>query len=186
MDLNKKLELSKVIKSVASIYNKPLDIGAIEMMISLFEGYDLEKIKSAYKHFMSTAKASHFPMPGQIIEILNPTLSNEAKANQIARMIPEAISKFGWSNPSEAKEYIGEIGWHIVQSKGGWLDVCNYHGSEWDVGTFHAQARDSAKSILEASALGLHSQAIGYSEKNQFAIENDSLKKLTSSIQKNI
>jgi hypothetical protein len=186
MDLNKKLELSKVIKSVASIYNKSLDIGAIEMMIDLFEGYELEKIKSAYKHFMSTAKASHFPMPGQIIEILNPSLSTEAKANQIARMIPEAILKFGYPNPTEAKAYIGEIGWQIVQSKGGWFDVCNYHGDVWDAGTFHAQARDSAKAIIEASALGLHRQAIGYSEKNQFAIENNSIKKLTASIQKDI
>jgi len=186
MGPNEKHELSKIIKSLGSLYNKNLDINSIEMMINLLNKYDFEKVKLAYENYLSGPKGNFFPMPNQIIEILNPSLSNDAKANQIARMIPEAISKFGWNNPSEAKEYIGEIGWHIVQSKGGWLDVCNFHGSDWDVGTFHAQARDSAKAIIEASSLGLHRQAIGYSEKNQFAIENDSLKKLTSSIQKNI
>ena len=187
MTPNEKLELSKIIKSLGNLYNKNLDINSIEMMINLLKQYEFEKIKLAYETHLSGPKGNFFPMPNQIIEILNPSLSTEAKANQIARMIPEAISKYGYPNPSEAKTFIGEIGWQFVQSKGGWFEVCNYHGNLWDAGTFFAQARDSAKAIIEASAIGLHKQAIGYSEKNQFIeSKNDDLKKLMSSIHKDI
>lgn len=171
---------------IAMLYEKELPAHFLNKMIDEIKDLSADNVLKALKAFRTNNKNKTWPRPSDIRALINPSLSVETQANQIARMIPEAISKFGWPNPDEAKAYIGEIGWQIVQSKGGWVDVCNYHGNEWDVGTFHAQARDTAKSIIEASALGLHKQAIGYAEKNQFSIDKLDLKKLTSSLQKDI
>ena len=171
---------------IAMLYEKELPAHFLNKMIEEIQDLDSHSILKALRVFRCDNKNKTWPRPADIRSLLNPTLSIETKAEQVANSIPLAIKKYGWASPSEARKYMGEVAWRIVETHGGWLDVCSKHGVDLDVGVFHAQARDSAKAIIKASELGQENVAIGYAEKNQFAIDNIDLKKLTSSLQKDI
>lgn len=43
---------------------------------------------------------------------------------QIAERIVRGMQLFGAYKNEEAKEYVGELGWKIVQNNGGWQEMC--------------------------------------------------------------
>ena len=155
-------------------------------MLEEISDLSADSVLRSLKAYRLNNKNKTWPRPADIRSILNPSLSVETQAEQAANLIPLAIKKYGWAQPSDARKYMGEVAWRIVETHGGWIDVCSKHGVELDAGVFHAQARDSAKAIIKASELGLENAAIGYAEKNQFAIDNPDLKKLSSTLQRDI
>ncbi|WP_289460478.1 hypothetical protein, partial [Klebsiella pneumoniae] len=75
-------------------------------------------------------------------------LSPATKAQEVSGRIREAISKFGYANQQDAREYIGSLGWKVVERFGGWIYLCENHGLDLNPLTFFAQARDSVISII--------------------------------------
>ena len=53
-------------------------------------------------------------------------LANEETESNllIADKIVQAMSLFGGYRNDEAKKFIGEIGWKVVQNNGGWQEMC--------------------------------------------------------------
>jgi hypothetical protein len=51
-------------------------------------------------------------------------LSDEEVGQEVAARIQGAISKFGWNNFKMAEEFIGPIGWAVIQQSGGWSRIC--------------------------------------------------------------
>ena len=52
----------------------------------------------------------------------------------------------------DAKAYLGEIGWALVQLRGGWENLCQIQNDE--IGITTAQLRESAKALLNRKKRG--------------------------------
>lgn len=151
MNQNERSQLANVILTTAKYYNKPVDRDMISMMVDDLSEFDFEKIMVAYKTFRLSPENKFFPLPAQIISIVKPTPSSELLSREIASRITGAVTKFGYSNTLLAKEFIGELGWKVVERKGGWSYICENLGLSLDPGTFEAQARELAKTELVKS-----------------------------------
>ncbi len=112
---------------------------------------DLDPIlcMSAYERYRRNPANRTFPLPAQIREIVNPEefVSVETKARETAARICGAVSKFGWNNWAEAKNYIGPEGWAVVDRIGGWQHICESLGLKFNPTAFQAQLRDQLEGV---------------------------------------
>lgn len=100
-----------------------------------------------------------FPTPFMLKPFVENKPNPEQLAHEIASRIRFAISEFGWSSTEKAKEYIGSVGWQIVQRSGGWQYLCENHGVKLQPLTYFAQCRDLAKNILELNEKEVDSES---------------------------
>lgn len=145
----------------------------INVLFKYFGGEGVEIILGAIDRYIADAKNKIFFSPATLRPYLHPELSPEAKANEVASRIRSAIGKFGWCNPREARDYIGELGWMIVQRSGGWQHLCENHGLDINPLTFHAQARDQAKALQESAQLGVFDRPIQIEHRDPDQALND-------------
>lgn len=144
-----KKEITRIYDLTCKAFDKSLDRDVLKLQIEDLSDLDFNAIVQALHEYRKNPKNSFWPKANKIREIINPQFSPEAQANVIASKIREAISRHGWSNKNAAMELIGPIGWEIVERSGGWNYVCENHGLDLNPLTFHAQARDLAKSLIE-------------------------------------
>lgn len=103
---------------------------------------------SGFDRFIKSG-AKSFPTPFMLKSYIENKPNPDQLAHEIASRIRFAISEFGWSSTEKAKNYIGSVGWQIVERSGGWLYLCENHGLKLQPLTYFAQCRDMAKTILE-------------------------------------
>ena len=94
-----------------------------------------------------------FPAIDDIRELVDPTIDPIDDAREVASLVVEAIAKYGWTNPREAKAHVGEIGWILVERMGGWVSLCENTMAD-NLGTLQAQFRDLAGSIIRRHQAG--------------------------------
>jgi hypothetical protein len=146
--------VKEMIILTANYYQRTLNQPVLEMYLEDLEGHDEEKIVQAYKTYRKDPRNKSFPLPAQILDIMNPQVSTDAQAQEIAGRITESISKFGYTGGAQAKAFIGEIGWSVVQRFGGWAEICRDHGVNIQPGQFFAQTRDMIKAKIEINKAG--------------------------------
>lgn len=156
MNQTERDEIGKALSRAAVFYDRTdLDKQKISMMIDVIEDAYPEagtvQILSAIKSYRDDQKNSFFPAPAKLAPYLRPTISKESQAQEIASRIIESVPKFGYTKTGYhlAKDYIGSIGWVVVQRFGGWQPLCEDLGSKIQITTFLAQAREIIKSQLE-------------------------------------
>ena len=149
MNLEQRKTVGVTLSYLCEYYNKTLSKPALSMMVEDLSDLPFEEVMKAIQSVRRDPKITQFPLPAKIREIINPTQSLDGIANETASRIRAAITKFGWPNPEDAKSYIGDLGWKIVERAGGWMYVCENHGLDLNPLTFHAQARDQAKALVE-------------------------------------
>lgn len=160
-------KLKEVITLTAAYYGFNLRPEVLLMYVEDLADYPENDVIAAYQSYRKNPKNRVMPLPAQIIGLLNPELSPDAKAIEVANRIRSAIGKYGWPNPNDARAYIGELGWKVVERAGGWNYICENHGLDLNPLTFFAQSRDSAKSILESANVGEFDRPIGIELKEQ-------------------
>lgn len=166
---------------LAQMYGKDLQPMTLKIMLDAVDDLEASSVVNALHEWTRTSKSSRHPLPAEIRTIVKPELSPDAVANEAASRIRAAIAKHGWANPTEAREYIGDLGWKIVERCGGWLYICENHGVELNPLTFHAQARDQAKAIIESAELGRFDRPIGIpapKENRMLDLAKNTIKKL--------
>lgn len=146
---DEKNKLSSIYAATCKAFDKVLEPEVLKMQIEDLSDLTFEQISIALKKYRNDEKSITWPRASKIRAIINPTLSIDSSANEAASRIREAISKFGWCNSLEAQKFIGELGWAIVERFGGWSYLCQNHGLDLNPLTFHAQARDTIKAVLE-------------------------------------
>lgn len=92
-----------------------------------------------------------FPLPSQLRAIANG--NDEDYALESSLKIINAISRFGWPNPGDARKFIGELGWSVVLAYGGWETICKTIDSADKIGIFQTQFKKSAEMMLTRSRL---------------------------------
>ena len=143
------MRLKEVILLTANYYGRTLNEQVLGMYADDLAGYDEGRVIEAYKTFRRNPKNKTFPLPAQIIEILEPQISVDTQAHEIVSRIVQSISKFGYVGHRHAQPFIGEVGWAVVRRLGGWEYLCREHGDSINPGQFYAQTRELIKSQLE-------------------------------------
>ena len=145
------MNLKKVIVLTASYYSKDLSRELLELYCADLADLDENSCIEAYNIYRKNPKNRTFPLPSQIREIVNPkqNISDERLAAEIAGRVSGAIVKFGWANPSDAKAFIGETGWAVVERRGGWSYICQNVGLSINPGVFEAQVRNQVETALK-------------------------------------
>lgn len=177
MSPNELIELKKGIVYMAAYYGRDLKDGVVQMMASDLEDLPYKEVAAAYQAYRRNPKNKTMPMPAEIRGMIQPIVNHDAKARDVASRIPHAITRFGHSNPEEARAYIGEVGWDIVQSSGGWSYLCQNHGVNIDPGQFMAQTRDRLRDRFEYGKDAIQAQVIEHRPKEErLMIERDTQK----------
>jgi len=152
-------EIKRVILEEAAMYNSQLSELTLRMWSQEYQNIPPEKLREAYRSIRKGRR--QIPLPADVFDALKPEAAPEAQAIESVNRILLAINRFGYPNPTEAKEFIGELGWLVVKDYGGWDSLCANMGVEYSEQTFRAQARESIKSKMNLAKAGVLNQPIG-------------------------
>ncbi len=95
------------------------------------------------------------PMPADVRAKIKPGFSSpRALATETVGKIIAAVTKYGYTNQDQAKEYIGTLGWEIIKMQGGWPEVCRRLGDELPVGVAQAQWINLGEALIEGGRVG--------------------------------
>lgn len=148
-------EVGIVIALTAQYYGRELKKEVVAMMVSDLEDLSMVDVLRAYNSYRKDGRNRNFPLPAQIREIIEPEINPETASREISSRIMEAVHKFGYARGEDAKEFIGRIGWTVVESFGGWDYICKNLGLDLSMQTFNAQCRDLIKGrFIHGDSLG--------------------------------
>lgn len=147
-------QIQVLLIALAEYYQKPLTENQLVMYAEDLSRFESEKVQAAMYTYRNNPKNKFFPIPAQLIEVLEPEIDPSLQAIEISARIWQAIANFGWPNPEGAKDFIGEIGWHVVTRMGGWPSLCD-QVMQSDGGMLRAQMREMAKATMERQKLGM-------------------------------
>lgn len=151
-DLERK-ELKKLIVATAMYYGQEIADEVLSLFVEDLADLPFASVARAIGELRRDPKTTRFPLPAVIRERLMPSQNPEGEARECASRISWAVSKFGSHRSTEAKEFLGEIGWAVVTRHGGWLRVCE-ELNERTKGQFMAQWRDLALTLAERAKAG--------------------------------
>lgn len=129
------------------------------------EPYGYENASKALTILMNEVKSWQMPTPKQITDKIEMKASPLEAANQIVGKIFESVSRFGYMQATETKEYVGTIGWEVIKQFGGWSHICQELGLSLDKASSRAQMRDLALSLLNKGSSAITS--LEYEDKKQ-------------------
>ena len=142
-------KLKEMILLVHEYYHRgyPLSDQVLLMYASDLADLNEARCIEAYQRWRRNPANTRAPLPAQIREIVNPEefVAVETQARELAARIVGAIPKFGWCNAKEARLYVGEVGWRIVERHGGWQYLCENVGTIINPAVLQAQMRDQAE-----------------------------------------
>lgn len=148
MNQEERLAIGKMWLALAGMYGKEIDAAALKIMLDAVSDLDSKRIAHALMDWAQNSKQNRHPLPADVRSFVKPETDKDAASREAASRVSTAVSKFGYTNPEEARAFVGELGWHIVERHGGWSYLCQNLGVTIDLTTFHAQARDLAKATL--------------------------------------
>lgn len=113
--------------------------------------YDDEALCDALRRLRRTA--TRFPTVGEIESLLGvaqplgaeQTIDMQAKL--LATKINECFGVFGYTDPTGARERIGEVGWAALGGTRGWIELCHLD-SKNDLTNRLAAIREAAKALM--------------------------------------
>ena len=145
------VKIQEAIANALYLYNRPVNKALIltyeEALDDIKEHLVLEAIKSLVKSekFMFT--------PAQIRDKIIGSPSEKDIGRNLAMKINQAIAKFGYPSPNQAREFIGEEGWKAVECWGGWGYLCTNVGDTIELTNFIAQTRDLIESNFKSQPM---------------------------------
>lgn len=102
---------------------KEIDRDLCMIWLNVLKDFTDQQIRDAF--LKAATDLTEWPAPATIKRLcLGCNKSDEEIGQDIASRIEGAIYKFGYTSPERAKEYIGDLGWHVVEQFGGWPRIC--------------------------------------------------------------
>ena len=166
--MNDRQKIQETILNTAQYYGRQLSGPVIAMMAEDFAGYPADAIVEAYAVYRRSGKNRVFPLPAQIIELLE---GGNAKQNANALVVnliaavkrhdytwPMQLNKSAYQTGSFEGDFKAELGvdaWNVVQMHGGWQRFCeSYWNSAGNETTFKAQLRDLLEGAIDRRSMG--------------------------------
>lgn len=148
-------QIKKLIIGAAEVYGEAMTKTRLELYYELLSELSPRTLELALKTIMRNGAQTRFPLPGVILQAACPSRSPEAEAVEAAGRIPEALYRYGYTDPHGAKDFIGELGWLIVEREGGWECLCAKVTTN-QLPILKAQWREMAKSLYSRAKAGLN------------------------------
>jgi hypothetical protein len=146
--VDRRAEISQIVIGLAEYYDKQLSVSQLAMYVEDLIDLSPKDLVDAVCRYRRDSKNERFPLPSKLRAALPQGGGDpESEAASIASRIAGAVSRIGPYQVPLAKSYIGELGWAVVKSEGGWEEVCQSYTYE-NQGTLKAQWRNLAKSFL--------------------------------------
>lgn len=145
MNQEQRNQIGRTWVDVARMYGKELQPGTLRIMLDAVVDLDPDRVLAELRRWVQESRRMTFPLPGELRHMIIPQVDPDAMAREIAGRCVDAIKRFGWPQPENAREYIGEHGWTAIEHSGGWMHFCREHGVGIDPGIFSAQARETIK-----------------------------------------
>lgn len=156
--MNQRERISEILIALAEYYEKPLTELQLAMYVEDLLELDADHLLEAVKRYRKDPANEFFPKPAKLISMVLPTENLEADARDAAGRMVAAVSKFGPYQNAKAREYIGPLGWTVVDRQGGWEEVCSKLTYD-NMGQMQAQWREHAIAIGRRAKFGLVDQA---------------------------
>lgn len=137
---------------IAAYYGQKIEDGVAKMYAHDLRDLPFDQVAAAYEEYRRDDSNTRPPLPAIIRAKVcpkPPEENPELAGARIAARIWDAVGRFGWCNPTQAREYLGERAWQIAQEGGGWESVCR-EANESNPGTFKAQYTKLARAVIEA------------------------------------
>jgi hypothetical protein len=83
-----------------------------------------EELERGVRAALTQGKHVTMPTPNQLFELSRPKVTERQNAAEVSARIVTAVKRFGYPWPEEARAFIGEVGWKVVEWQGGWVQVC--------------------------------------------------------------
>lgn len=191
-------DLGKQLTLLAVSYNYDFPKEKAKMYIDSLEYFcasPLERYHMAIHEYISNQFNKTFPTPMQLRALIFKQPDSRDIANELVRKIDKAIMKHGWNwedgfyhadgNYWEANgkkfnnfreaviEELGEIGWHVICSRGGWNSVCR-SSNDVDEGIYIAQMREQIQSSYSLAKQGIDIARISMPKKQENGLSSSS------------
>lgn len=154
--MNKQAEIMKLVTALGEYYREALTPGQVAMYSHDLMALDPEQLAQAIDTYRNDPRNDRFPLPAKLKARVGLAISPEDAAIQISGRILGAVAAIGPYRPQEAREAIGEIGWHVVQAEGGWQTICEIKTD--DIPIRKAQWRNMARTFCEGGVPRAHPQ----------------------------
>lgn len=185
---NEKNYFAKMLSITSKSYDKILDLDVAMMITTDLEDLDFESCLRALQTYRHDSKNKFWPKGADIRAIVQPSPDSRVIAIELARKIERAVTDHGWNwengfFASDGSSYwkdnsgnvfssfqsavvseLGDIGWHVIASRGGWLNV-RESVNQMEEGMFIAQMRDQIQATIMLKQQGIDITKIQMPEK---------------------
>lgn len=144
---------TEILIGMAEVFGETLTDTRLRAYLKVLKQVTAEDLKRAGESILVDETLRRFPLPAQILAVCNPVLSPEEEAKEVAGRIIASVTKFGYSNQAEAREYIGNLGWEVVKMQGGWAELCRNMRNHM-IPTLQAQYRELAITLRKKAIIG--------------------------------
>jgi len=146
-------EIKKIIILTAVYYGRDLAPEVIGMMAEDLADLPYSQVRDNYTAYRRNPKNRAMPLPAQIRDLVAPEIDDDTLARDAASRIIQAISKYGYINPVQAREFMGNVAWSVVERQGGWVNICESFMIA-NTGIWQAQFRDLARAQMSLARAG--------------------------------
>ena len=127
-----------------------IDMVISKIWIDQLKDFSDDEIRHAFNTAIGSLKK--WPTIVEIKRLCEGTnISDEEIGQEVAARIQGAISSCGWNNFKAAEEFIGPIGWAVVQQSGGWARICEQESD--NIMSDRKAWRDSAVIVVKKSRM---------------------------------
>ena len=148
------MQIKKLLIGLAEYFEKALTPGQLSMYSEDLEEFTLEEIGLAIQAVRRNPAQKFFPLPASLREEIVGNARDEAL--EASNRILEGMTRFGYTNPERAKQFIGELGWRVVEREGGWQYLCQRVQGD-DLPILKAQWRELAAATIRRGNAGIDS-----------------------------
>lgn len=154
MSADEKQKLKALFVATAMYFGQDIPDQALRLYVEDLEDLPFDRVASALCDVRRDPRTTRCPLPAVIRAKVNPESDPEAEAVEAVSRITHAIARIGPYRVEEAREYIGPLGWIVVQREGGWEAVCGILTDD-NIGILKAQWRQMAVAQFKRAKAGL-------------------------------
>jgi hypothetical protein len=146
-------QLKALIVATAMYYGHALPDQVLALYLEDLADLPFAAVVDAIKEARRDPKTTRFPLPAVIRAKIAPVESDDDLAIEAVSRVVAAVSRYGWCNSERARDFVGELGWRVVEMEGGWKTVCETLTQD-NIGTLRAQWRNLARSSITRGKAG--------------------------------
>lgn len=147
--MNEKEKFIAGLSKLGELTKTDLNDWTMEAYMSVFRDRWSDGIRALKIAFMKIRSNHAMPSAFDLLEFIGeappPAPTQRDKASEMSGAILNTIGKFGGYRAREARIFLGEAIWRVVENMGGWETLCMMEID--DMPTWRAQIRDAAEGI---------------------------------------